>query len=227
LDNLHTLVANHVQELSGAEFKVAAYVCHALARQPQLIVKIRALAVATGLSWRQTQSVLRSLAGKGILQVDSRRNRDTRCSLPPGFRAATNPTRSRTSRARTERSDQASPPALSVQSVQTAKIAPIAMVPTQKAATVEADVEAKTGAVEPTPKNRERSSQEEQVQRMVNTLMGSRGDMRSQDFQSLLSAADGMLGRLLSRLQRLVKEEHKFDNFILLCSVVRSLVLIR
>ena len=218
-----------MQKLSGAEFKVAAYVCHALARQPQLIVKIRALAVATGLSWRQTQSVLRSLAGKGILQVDSRRNRDTRCSLPPGFRAATNPTHSRTSRGSSvaKRSDQASPPAPSVQSVQTAKIAPVAMVPTQKAAAVEATVEPKTGAVAPPPKNRERSSQEEQVQRMVNTLMGSRGDMTSQDFHRLLSAADGILGRLLSRLQRVVKEEHKFDNFILLCSVVRSLVLIR
>ncbi len=57
--------------------------------------------------------------------------------------------------------------------------------------------------------------------------MGTRGDMTSPDFHKLLAAADSNLDRLLARLQKLVNEMRQFDNFVLLCSEVRRLVLIR
>ena len=73
----------------------------------------------------------------------------------------------------------------------------------------------------------ERIQKAEQVQRIVGTLMDTRDLMTPLDSQMLLRAADGNLDRLLARLQTLVSQRLRFDNFLLLCSAVRRMVLVR
>ena len=84
---LHSLITDHIRNLSGVEFKIAAYLYRRLERQKQVSENIHAIATATGLSWRQTQSALRKLAEKGVLQVDSVKHLGTRCRLPDAVTA--------------------------------------------------------------------------------------------------------------------------------------------
>jgi len=79
---LRRLIADHICELGGAEFKLAAYLYDRLEQEEQISEEIETFARATGVSWRQTQTALRSLAQKGILEVDSTPRRGTSCRLP-------------------------------------------------------------------------------------------------------------------------------------------------
>ena len=69
-------------ELTGAEFKIASYLCRQLEKQEVIDTTITALSRATGVSWRQTQTCLQSLAQDGVLLVRSRKGRGTECRLP-------------------------------------------------------------------------------------------------------------------------------------------------
>jgi len=62
MSHLDTLITRHLKELSGAEFKLAVYQYRRLQRRAEVMDTIDSLANATGLSWRHTQTALRSLA---------------------------------------------------------------------------------------------------------------------------------------------------------------------
>ena len=68
--------------LSGAEFKVAAYLYRLLERRSSLTIRIEDVSRATGVSWRQTQAALQSLARQGFLVIASGGGRGARYSLP-------------------------------------------------------------------------------------------------------------------------------------------------
>jgi hypothetical protein len=69
-------------DLTGAEFKIASYLCRQLEKQEVVSTTITALSRATGVSWRQTQTCLQSLAKQGVLLVHSRKGQGTQCRLP-------------------------------------------------------------------------------------------------------------------------------------------------
>ena len=222
---LHTLV-DRILELSGAEFKIAAYMYRLLEQQAQVTTTIDALSRDTGVSGRQTQSALRSLAEKKILCVESRKSRDTRCKLPPGLlREDTDPSRGSgmSVPAPAQESNQTLPrPSLVAQAGPPATTSPTA--PPQ-AAEVEPNIS--PASPSPPPHDHELIWKLDEVRQRVLKLMRPRRDITLQEFSMLLTSADGELDRLRARLQRLVQEESTFDNFNLLCSVVRARYLIR
>jgi hypothetical protein len=59
---------------AGAEFKIASYLCRQLEKQEVVGTTITALSRATGVSWRQTQACLQSLAKDGVLLVRSQQH---------------------------------------------------------------------------------------------------------------------------------------------------------
>jgi len=69
-------------ELTGAEFKIASYLCGQLEKQAVVDTTITALSRATGVSWRHTQACLQSLAKAGVLLVYSRKGHGIECRLP-------------------------------------------------------------------------------------------------------------------------------------------------
>src|SRR5690349_9742036 len=69
-------------DLTGAEFKIASYLCGQLKQQEVVSTTITALSRATGVSWRHTQSCLQSLAKHGVLLVHSRKGHGIECRLP-------------------------------------------------------------------------------------------------------------------------------------------------
>jgi len=88
---LGRLVDEHLRELSGAEFKVAAYLYRRLERRQQVEMTVAELGVAVGVSAKQTYTVLLKLRNSGLLQVASRRGQTSQFSLPASDRAT--PTR--------------------------------------------------------------------------------------------------------------------------------------
>ena len=68
--------------LTGAEFKIASYLCGQLEKQAVVDTTITALSRATGVSWRHTQACLQSLAKAGVLLVYSRKGHGIECLLP-------------------------------------------------------------------------------------------------------------------------------------------------
>ena len=78
------LVEARLAELTGAEFKIIVYVYRRCRKRRgrEVEISIAELAAATGLSWRQTQSVLQRLARKGFLSVSGGKGRKSRCSWP-------------------------------------------------------------------------------------------------------------------------------------------------
>ena len=70
MSKLHSLIQRRIKDLTGAEFKLAVYLYCRLGDQPEITTTVAELAQATGLSWRQTQSALRSLDKKAVLRVD-------------------------------------------------------------------------------------------------------------------------------------------------------------
>jgi hypothetical protein len=83
MSNLHLLIDRRIMDLSGAEFKLAVYLYRRLERRPEVVTTVDQLAKATGLSWRQTQTALRSLNKKAILRVDGRRRSGTHAASLP------------------------------------------------------------------------------------------------------------------------------------------------
>lgn len=82
---LQRFIRDHIQELRGAEFKIAVYLYARLdrARCPDMVeMKIADLSTATGVSWKQTQVALQRLNEKSILRVEGGRGRTTCCRLP-------------------------------------------------------------------------------------------------------------------------------------------------
>jgi hypothetical protein len=67
----------------------------------------------------------------------------------------------------------------------------------------------------------------EEVEQLFCALMQLHREIQLEEFKSLLTAADGNLDRLVARLRQLLKEEHKFNNFIVLANTVRQLHWIR
>ena len=79
---LGRLVDKHLRELSGAEFKVAAYLYRRLERRQQVEMTIAELGLAAGVSTKQAYTVLLNLENSGLLRVASRRGRTSQFSLP-------------------------------------------------------------------------------------------------------------------------------------------------
>ena len=81
---LHGLIDGWLAKLSGAEFKLAAYLYRNIGRRrkKQLSMSIAALAAATGISWRQTQAALKKLDELGIILRTGGRGRITCVQLP-------------------------------------------------------------------------------------------------------------------------------------------------
>lgn len=79
---LDRLVDKHLRELSGAEFKVAAYLYRRLERRQQVEMTIAELGLAVGVSTKRSYSVLLKLRNDGLLQVASRRGQTSQFSLP-------------------------------------------------------------------------------------------------------------------------------------------------
>jgi hypothetical protein len=63
------LVDQQIQKLTGAQFKVAAYLFRHLQRKPELTIRAKDLVTATGLSEKSVQSASRYLAKQNILAV--------------------------------------------------------------------------------------------------------------------------------------------------------------
>ena len=83
--HLRQLIEKRMGMLTGAEFKIAVYLYAQLRPGIPRTMRIADLAQATGMSWRQTQSAVKTLAGKGCLNVASRRGRRTQFWLPKEF----------------------------------------------------------------------------------------------------------------------------------------------
>ena len=81
---LHGLIDGWLVKLSGAEFKLAAYLYRNIGRRRKepLSMSIAELAAATGISWRQTQAALRKLQQLGIILRTGGRGRITCVHLP-------------------------------------------------------------------------------------------------------------------------------------------------
>lgn len=69
-------------DLTGAEFKISSYLYRQLETQEVVETTITTLSRATGVSWRQTQACLQSLAEQGVLRVHCRKGYGTECRLP-------------------------------------------------------------------------------------------------------------------------------------------------
>jgi hypothetical protein len=83
MSTLHELIDDgSIANLSGAEFKVAACLYRLLERRSPLTIRIEDVSRATGVSWRQTQAALQSLARKGVLVIARGGGRGARYSLP-------------------------------------------------------------------------------------------------------------------------------------------------
>jgi hypothetical protein len=76
-------------ELTGAEFKIASYLCGQLEKQAVVDTTIAALSRATGLSWRHTQACVQSLAKKDVLLIHSRKGHGIECRLPVAVATST------------------------------------------------------------------------------------------------------------------------------------------
>ena len=69
MDRLNSLVEQQVGKLSGAQFKLAAYLYWRLEQEPELTIRSKDLAALTGLSIGATQSASNSLAKLKVLDV--------------------------------------------------------------------------------------------------------------------------------------------------------------
>jgi len=63
------LVDQQIQKLTGAQFKLAAYLYRRLQRNPELTIRAKDLAKATGLSEKSVQSASNHLEKQNILAV--------------------------------------------------------------------------------------------------------------------------------------------------------------
>jgi hypothetical protein len=81
---LDGLIDGWLVKLSGAEFKLAAYLYRNISRRRKkpLSMSIAALAAATGISWRQMQAALKKLDELGIILRTGGRGRITCVQLP-------------------------------------------------------------------------------------------------------------------------------------------------
>jgi hypothetical protein len=234
---LHRLVGEHLPKLSGSEFKLAAYLYDRLETTPRVKESIAAYANATGLSWRQTQSALQSLARKGILGVDTRQKTGTCCWLPETVKAGpSKESPARQSHPRPKHPPRTSPPrsptpgspAPSAVSAHTDAASPEPRPPaeTMRSPQDTPPVSQSGGPAAP-PSAVAPSAKQRKADHLVRSLMDPHKDMSPREFNILLAAADGVLDRLLARLQTLLSQQRRFDNFHLLCSEVRSLVPVR
>jgi hypothetical protein len=219
MSHLDTLITRHLKELSGAEFKLAVYQYRRLQRRAEVMDTIDSLAKATGLSWRQTQAALRSLAKKGILQVEGRQKHGTRCSLPhtsARSQAKSIPTRPD----RTRRKMVTNQAPQSIESVP-------AEAKASSRPTPAVQLGSSVATAPPSSQELEQKAKAAEAQRLACKLMDMRGQIDTKNFNLLLQCADGDLDRLLARLQRLAQRHYNFDNFLMLCAQVSHMVVVR
>ena len=189
MTSLERLIADHLRDLSGAECKLAVYLYQRLARRREVRSTITELAQATGVSWRQTQSALRSLDKKRILQVESFRRGGTRCSLPPRPKAT--PAHAKPTTADPLPETEAKPDA--------PVAAPPATPPPPDSTTAETIPPPEIKPVGDTA----------YAGRLAYRLMDTVGKMPVEQVNLLLSAADYDYERLERRLERLTAENRR------------------
>ena len=68
-DPLDEFIKQHIQEIKGANFKVAVYLYWRLREEPELTITTKELAEKTGQHIGSTQSASNRLAKQGILKV--------------------------------------------------------------------------------------------------------------------------------------------------------------
>ena len=240
--SLQRLVAEQMQKLSGSEFKVAAYLYWRLETRRNFKTTIDHLQKACGLSWRQTQTALKRLSAKPeILHIESRTRGGTVCMLPQPLRArrAETPRKVPVKSVNTPLTQQPEtvciPPAVQ----EGPPPVPVSISPLagKSALPQHSPPNASLPGSTANPEN-DRFQQAEEVQELVHALMHTTGEMKLDDFQYLVQAADGNLDRLLRRLQRLLNQYDQsfksfnglkppaFDNFRLLCSEIRRMIVL-
>jgi hypothetical protein len=79
----------------------------------------------------------------------------------------------------------------------------------------------------PAPKELEAAAKTYQARTIASTLMDRRRLIALEEFDMLLQCADGVIDRLLARLQKLLKQGSRFDNPLHLGAEIRTMVLVR
>jgi hypothetical protein len=225
---LDTLIAHHMPELSGAEFKIAVYLWRQLQHRTEIATDIDTVAKATGVSWRQSQFALRSLDRKGILRLESRKKVGTLCSIPGEkgrSKAQSDTSRSKTTRRpRPVRRSSPVPQAHAPTGSGSARSKlSLASAPAPEAVKVQPTV----ALASPSPQELELAAKGDQARRLASTLMDLRPLITREDFSMLLQCADGELDRLLARLRKLIQQGSRFDSSRHLGAEVRRMVLVR
>src|SRR5579862_8178999 len=82
MSHLNRLVDQHLAGLSGAEFKLAAYLYRQLRRREQVEMTILQLKQATGICEKHVHTAAKRLRAKGLLRVEARRGYTTKYRLP-------------------------------------------------------------------------------------------------------------------------------------------------
>jgi len=238
MSRLHRLVADHIRELSGAQFKIAVYLLCRLEHRREVRTDIETLAQATGVSWRQTQSALRKLAKKGILRIESRRHRGTVCSLPAvsdGTRAgqSTSPSRRRSTPQHSKRLSAVpadARPAAPTRKTMPATPIPVASESVEAGPRVMAPApvppSTTTASAAPAGQYDGQAAKEREAHGLVRKLLRRRYNVAPTEFQSMVDNADGNLDRLIKRLRDLA-DYNQYETVAELCAAIRSLVLIR
>jgi hypothetical protein len=90
------LVKHHLRKLTGAQFKIAAYLYRRLQRHGELKIRTKDLAAATGLSVGSAQAASNSLAKQSILLVEGGPGKTKTYRLPAAKPRKAKPTRSKT-----------------------------------------------------------------------------------------------------------------------------------
>jgi len=238
MSRLQRLVRDHIRELSGTEFKIAAYLICRLGRRREVMTNIKDLALATGVSWRQTQSALRSLAKKGIFRVEGRQHEGTRCSLPAvpaGTRAAQSssqsPRRPTADRSKGLPAQVESMPATPAPEPPPTLPPPAPSEPPEAGSSETAAAPAppsstSRASASPRSQDDERAAKEQSAHALICKLLQRRYNISPADFSWLLGNADGEIDRLIRRLQDLAAY-NRFESVMELGAAVHSLVRIR
>ena len=209
---LASLIQNHLQTLSGAEFKVAVYLYWRLQKEPEVITTVKGVAEATGLSPRRTQFALARLNQQGILRIESRQNHGTSCRLPAFPEDKTDKTMATPA---AKSSLTMTPPPLP----NTAEpVSPPFLPSIQNSPQTQPGI-CESGA------GQER--QEQEIKKLIRTLMDWRHDITPADLHWILVNASAEPDVLLARLRSLIPQKRIFDSLLLLCAELRRIVWVR
>jgi hypothetical protein len=93
---LNWLVKHHLRKLTGAQFKMAAYLYRRLQRHGELTIRTKNLAETTGLSVGSAQAASNSLAKQSILIVEGGPGKTKTYRLPAAKPRKAKPSESKT-----------------------------------------------------------------------------------------------------------------------------------